>query len=358
MIRLLRRSFVLTALLLLPPTTAVDPDDIVLNEYQYCIKYFGYVQLDVELPDSVPDYNYNGTQLCPASFELYPGISGATLEICPPYSSDQDGMALSASLIFQPMDGQLDGPLDYLELTPTLITNGSVPPAHFEGNGIPATLAKDIHESDPLIPVWTINGTQAALTDYPDITDDNQGVYISCDYPGSNIYCGGYEDIHDAVTGGCWRSQSIPFNMQTAMNFTFRFDMNEATVEIWVESEYVTYLGNRTGANTQAYLKFSGGKQLPSVVDYDFWENSQSDYEVESGYMEERKDMKLEEDEAGMPILVNRTDSGEWYDSANGTFSTQKANGADKRLAELEWVHVLFLLGTILLSAISGQFVF
>ena len=341
------RSVLLTPLLLLPISSAqTDPEDLVLNEYMYCIKYFGYLQADVELPDTIPDYNYNGTELCPASFTVYPGISGATLEICPPtsnYGEDQ-ALALSASLTFHPSGGQLDGPIDYLELAPTLITNGSVPPSHFDvPNGVPATLAKDIHESEPAIPVWTINGTGASLTDYPNADDDSQGVYISCAYPGSNVYCGGYEDTHDEVTGGCFRDQQFAFNMRSNLSYTFRFDINEASVDIFTSAEYVTYLGNHTGGNTELNLRFYGTRQLPSVVDYDFWENSESDYEVESQYFEERQGMTLEEDERGLPVLVNRTESGEWYDSANGTYSVQSINGGGA--AGLRSMGVLGILG-------------
>ena len=336
-------------LLLLPFSNAIDAEDLVMNSYQYCIKYYGSLQADVELPDSVPDYNYNGTELCPASFTVYPGISGATLEICPPYTSyEVDGLALSASLSFHSTGGQLDGPIDVLSLEPTLITNGSVRPSHFEGGGIPAVLAKDIHESEPLVPVWTINGTAAALTESPAADDHTQGVYISCDYPSSNVYCGGYEDTHDTVTGGCWRQQDINFNMQADLNYTFRFDRNEASAEIWVAAEYVTYLGNRTGAATQLYLRFGGTRHLPSVVDYDFWENSESDYEVESQYFEERKGMDLEEDERGLPVLVNRTETAEWYDCANGTYAVQKINGGSRSIAvDLSAAAMLLALGIL-----------
>jgi hypothetical protein len=325
----LRTTILLTVFHLLQSSLADSSVDIVLNQYEYCIKYYGTVQAEIELPsESIPTYNYNGTILCP--LDIYtPYIAGATLNICPPYSSyPSDNLALQATLELRTAGYELSGAIDSLSLSPTLITNGSVPPSFFDvPNNIPAVLQKDIHESRQFLPVWTVNGTSAALTDYTDATDDTQGVYISCDYGSFNQYCGGYEDLHDAATGGCWRSQTIPFNMQSNLNYTFRFSASEASVDIWTEDEYVTYLGNRTGTNTKVYLRFGGTRQLPSVVDYDFWENSNSNYEVETAYIEKSTTLKFEEDEEGLPLFMNQTETGEWFDTANGTYSTQDING-------------------------------
>lgn len=334
---------ILTPLLpvLLSSRANAQNQDLVLNEYFYCIKYYGSVVADIDLPsDGIPTYNYDGTELCALNIRT-PYVGGATLEICPPDSSfDVNNLALTATLALHASGGELNGPIDNLELSPTLITNGSVPASVFENNGIPAVVTKDTEESTTYHPEWIINGTQASLSDYPDATDRTQSVYISCDYPSFNQYCGGYEDTHDTVTGGCWRDQSIWFNMQTPMNFTFRFDNVEATVDIWVESEYETAMGNRTGTNTQLHLEFSGNRRLPSVVDYDYWEESDSNYELEQEYLAVRQGLALREDEQGLPIIVNETETGEWYDSANGTFSTQSINGDGVRVAGLTslWV--------------------
>jgi hypothetical protein len=321
----------LPTLLSLTTAQTQDPSDLVLNEYQYCIKYFGTVEAVIDLPSSLPDYNYNGTILCPGSFST-PYISGATLEICPPLSDYGDPvyLALRATLTFRPRNTYLTGPIDILSLAPA-ITNGSVPISVFnDPQFTPAVLAKDTQESTRFSPVWTVNGTGASFLN-SDPTSSNQGVYISCDYEDTGIYCGGYEDQH-AANGGCFRSQQIDFNSPatTSLNYTYRFSAQEATVDLSILSEYITYLGRATGENTEINLKFSGTRGLPSVTDYDFWENSESDYEVEKTYYEERKGMQFDEDQEGLPLLVNRTESGEWYDSANGTYSVQSVNGVGR----------------------------
>ena len=349
----------IAALFLLHTVLAVDdPNDLVMNEYQYCIKYFGYVQADIDLPkDSIPTYNYNGTSLCPTSF--WTGyVSGATLEICPPTLNygEENALALTATLAFRTSGGELNGPIDNLSLSPS-VTNGSVPASFFNvPDANPGLLTKDLIKSEPYAPVWVINGTQASLTEYPDASDDSHGMYISCSYPGANIYCGGYEDTHDALTGGCWRAQSIAFNMHTPLNYTFRFARNEASVDIFTSSEYVTYLGNRTGGETHVYLQFSGTKQLPSVTAYDYWENSDVSYEVEAMYVAERKGMTIEDDGEGMPLLVNQTGGGEWYDSKNGTFSVQSINGGKGNDAggrmRVHWLGVV--LGIVMVFVLAG----
>ena len=304
--------------------------DEVYNRYNYCVKYYGSVSAELNLEGLVPQYNYNGTIRCPDIFDFPSATSylaGATLEICPPLSYTDDIPVLDVQLSFSDSSGVLSGPIDNLDLHGILITNGSVTEP-FENGGIPALLQFDPAQSEPFLPVWTVNGTEAALTEAPTESDNSMGVYFDCDYPGSRYYCGGYEDIHE---GGCWSRQSFYFNMRSRLNFTIRFSENEATFEIWAQQELLNYEGASTSNYTKAYLRFGGDRSLPSIVDYDFWEHSTSDYEVEQQFLSTRQDLEWTADENGMPLLSNDTDSGEWYDAGNGTFkaenSAQHANG-------------------------------
>jgi hypothetical protein len=334
------------------PTLALDTDDLILNEYMYCIKYYGSLSADIQLPESaIPAYNYNGTIRCPTSFRT-PYVSGATVMICPPDSGlEENNLALEVTLSYRSSGGQLDGPIDVVDFAPGFVTNGSVDPGLFEEDGVrgvPAVLARDMHRGSDTFPVWTINGTEKSLIEAPEEGDDDYRFYVSCAYEGSYVYCGGYEDNHVEGAGGCWRDQFIYLNMKTPLNYTFRFDNNEASVELWVESPYTTYMGNETGGYTSVYLRFEGDRHLPSIVDYDFWRGSESVYEVEEEFLAERSAMMVQGDEGGLVLLVNETGyggGGEWYDSANGTFSSQKINGAGGRGDVVGVGRVMLVLG-------------
>ena len=307
--------------------------DIILNQYQYCIRYFGSVSTEIVLPDAIPKRNYNDTVFCPRDM-LLPIVSGATLDICPPtdsLSSPNNPSSLSANLRLQYVSGQLDPPLDHLHLQPQLITNGSVS-GPFQNGGTPALIAFDAARTErDISPTWTINGTESSLIEEPDPDDRHQGVYLGCFYPGSRHYCGTSSDL-DMPDGGCWRAQQFLFNqVATALNFTFRFSNNEASVEIWASTEYSLPRrennGKGTGTNTSVYMVFGGDRKVPSVVDYDFWEMAESNYEVEVADAEMRKGMMLVKGVDGLPVLVNDTGrggGGEEFASGNGSYSVQQ----------------------------------
>jgi hypothetical protein len=328
----------LLAVLSLSQLTAAS--DIILNQYQYCIRFFGSVSAEIELPDAIPTRNYNDSITCPTQMRL-PAVSGATLDICPPtssLSSPDNPSTLSAELRLQAIAGQLDPPLDHLRLQPQLITNGSIS-GPFQNNGAPALIAFDeARTARDISPTWTINGTQASLIELPDVDDRSQGVYVGCFYKGSNYYCGTSSDL-DAPDGGCWRDQQFLFNQRaSAMNFTFRFSNNEASVEVWTSTEYFlprrdsgTVDGVGTGTNTSVYMIFGGNRNVPSVVDYDFWEMAEMDYEVEIANAEMRKGMVLVKGIDGLPVLMNDTGrggDGESYAAGNGSYSEQESGVA------------------------------
>jgi hypothetical protein len=332
----------LLAVLSLSPLTAAS--DIILNQYQYCIRFFGSVSAELELPDAIPPQNYNDSVTCPTQMRL-PTVSGATLDICPPtssLSSPDNPSTLSTELRLQAIAGQLDPPLDHLRLQPQLITNGSMS-GPFQNGGTPAMIAFDeARTARDVSPTWTINGTESSLIELPNADDRSQGVYLGCFYKDSNYYCGTSSDL-DASDGGCWRDQQFLFNQRaSALNFTFRFSNNEASVEIWASTEYFlprrdsgTVDGAGTGTNTSVYMIFGGNRNVPSVVDYDFWEMAEMDYEIETANEEMRKGMVLVKGSDALPVLMNDTargGNGESYAAGNGSYSEQE-NGVAAVLA-------------------------
>lgn len=329
----------------------VDAADYIPNVYSFCIKYYGSVSSEIELPDSIPQYNYNGSDSCPTPMR-FPVISGATLEICPPSGSTQtdDPTALSAELRLSHTSGELTDPVDNLRLAPFLIINGSVP-GPFDNNGRPAILAHDAaREQSSFVPVWTINGTEASLIDSPGERDHTQGVYFGCRYNKSPYYCGSYEDLHEPPPGGCWSSQMFNFNMRNPLNFTIRFSDNEASAEIWATSPYVLYTGEETGSETTAYISFGGNREVPSVVDYDFWTNSESNYEIETDNAQRRAGMKLEMGADDLPVLVDDTETGESFAAGNGTFSSLGSRGMSSFKAGQEFWAIIALASAIVLG--------
>jgi len=298
-------------------------DDIVLNQFEYCIRYFGSVSASLTLPkDGVPQYNYNGTIRCPTEWS-FPTIKGATLELCPPssasYDKPSDGIAIAATLSFRgQISEELDRPIDALVLRDLLITNGSVQ-GPFSSNGKPAVLEPgQAPISSELLPTWTINGTQDALID---TGDHKAGFDLDC----NNLqgkqkyqYCGFAQDEDD---GGCWTHQAFSFSMKTPLNFTILFNNHEADVWINVTNPY-----NNSALTTAVEIKFGGTRDLPSVVDYDFWTNSEQVYEV---YKNEESKMEFQPDKNKMPVFWNNTRSGEWYATVNQTYS--QTSGATAR---------------------------
>ena len=313
--------------------------DEVYDRYSYCTRWYGSVRGSIDLEDVVQENNYNGTIFCPDSYDFpsaTTALAGAIMDVCPPLSYIDDTNAIEVRLSFSDASSVLSGPIDNLDLENILITNGSVTHA-FENNALPALLQPDPQRSTRFIPSWVVNGTQYALSQAPDEDDDSMGVYLDCDYEGSYGYCGGYEDIHD---GGCWSRQSFVFNMRSHLNFTIRFSDSQASFEIWAAQELYN-AQQPTGKNAKAYISFEGTRQLPSIVDYQFWENSpQTDYEHEQAFLSTRQFLKWVADEKGMPLLLNNTKNGEWFDAGNGTFKAE--NGADSIVSRLGSVPTAF----------------
>jgi hypothetical protein len=296
---------------------------IVLNQYQYCVVYFGSVTADLTLPEqAVPDLNYNGTIPCPRSWD-FAREAGATLRLCPPssalwYDEHTDGMAVEATLSLRGQVAvQLDLPVDALRLRNILVTNGSTP-GPFTKGGVPAVLARDAGRSSAVATTWAIQGTERALID----TGDRPGVYFSClhmsrDQRGAK-YCGVGQD---ASQGGCFTEQTFRWGLDRAnsLNFTIRFSPVEAEVVIATSNQY-----NGSAFNSTANLMFSGKTDLPGVADDDFWGNSETSYEV---YADEANDILLVPDDKGMPVFQNMTRSAEWYAAGNQTYSTKNTAG-------------------------------
>jgi hypothetical protein len=313
-----------------------------LNQYQYCIRYFGSVKAKLELPkEAVPEFNYNGTIRCPTSWD-FPTIEGATLQLCPPFNGlytdeAKDHIAMDATLSFRgQIAQQLNRPVDALRLVNLLITNGTVP-GPFTKNGKPAVLARDDAASNLVTTTWTINGTEGAIID----PSTRPGVYFSCGNLPESQRFGAYCGVGQDSDGGCFHDLRMVFNMSTPMNFSMRFSPSQASVDMTGRNPY-----NRSDFESFATVRFEGNTQLPSVVDYDFWRNSESVYEV---YQSEQNRIRLVPDDNGFPVFQNLTSSGEWYATANQTY---KANGGARSVAMMNtallagvFVAVLMLLG-------------
>jgi hypothetical protein len=168
-------------------------------------------------------------------------------------------------------------------------------------------------------PTWTINGTQKALTGDPKSYSTKQGAYFNCDdfhMQNEYSYCGYYQGTNQ---NGCWTRQYFPFSMETpVMNYTIRFSNNEASIEIYAESEF-----NETDGNTQARIDFGAIRQMPSVVDNEFWNHyDRSSYEIVKAQYDLNR-VQFVPDQANMPVCMNQTESGEWYATVNATFSQE-----------------------------------
>lgn len=320
-------SFLLLPLLLSYPT--VRADEIILNQYQYCIKYFGSVRAELTLPEEVLDKNYNNTIRCPTDWS-FPTERGATLTLCPPSSSlwndDSDGITLEAKLEFYgDRTGVLSRPLDAVTLRNLLITNGSVP-GPFTNGGKPAVIVEGPARSTTYIPAWTINGTEKSMIDNPTNTSRREGFYLSCNNLSEKQrfgqYCGFAQD-EDA--DGCWISQTYVWSMTGpgAVNYTIRFSDVEASVEFFTRQEHFRSSdGEGTGFFDEAYVVFGGGRALPSIVDYAYWQNSMTDYETEKAAL---NDFHLRADDQRFPVFVNMSERAETYSTRNGTYTGRSA---------------------------------
>jgi hypothetical protein len=291
------------------------------NSDHYCITYFGTIQGSVTLPAGpIPARNYNGTTACPL-FWQFPAAPGATLVLCPAGTGDDywakpgDALAVSAALNLRGDESEvLSRPLDDVYLQNLLITNGSVA-GPFTAGAQPAVLARDGARSTPAVPAWVINGTQAAeIYETP-----NQGVYFNCANlaPGQRYqYCGNFDDTH---SGGCWSEYHFTWNMTQPLNFSIEFTSTSATMEISSANDY-----NSTGHNILASLHFQGSTAIPPVADTAFWSNS---FVNATQYQQHANAFQLVPDQEGLPLFLNGTKSGEWYDTANQTYSARSGSG-------------------------------
>jgi hypothetical protein len=284
------------------------------------VTYFGGVGAELIMPDTdnTPQRNWNDTEYCPNWWTFWPR-SGAVFQLCPylvsgPYEI-QEASAMSVDLSFNPDD--LDrNPLTSADLSNIFITNGSVR-GPFAYDVTPAVIS--LEESENTEPVlystWSVNGTQEAfLTNDPSATS-----YVSFDCSkaygdDSGGYCGTF---YDRQQGGCWSMQKFSLHNQTTTNFSVRFNNDLATVDIWTVQPWIDKNGTDLG-DIQVHVKFSGKRDLPSITEYSFWENSDTTYEVGQTLV---NDIELREDSARMPLFYNDTKSKEWYSSGNGTYS-------------------------------------
>lgn len=318
-----RRSWtsVLASALLLQTAAA----ETILNQYKYCIKYFGGMRAELDLPRGAVDKNYNGTVTCPLSWS-FPAERGATLTICPIssayFSEPSDGITIEVDLSFEPRGGELNRPIDGVSLRDLLITNGSVP-GPFTAGGVPAVLAQDPARSTEFLPVWTINGTEQSLINDKTNKSRGEGFYLSCNnFDRSKLtkYCGFFQDSQE---DGCWVDTTFKWTMEGPgrVNYTIRFSDSSASVEFWTRQEHFrTSDGSPTGFADEAYFVFGGDRDLPSVVDYDYWTNAFSDYETEKAAL---NDFHFQADDQGFPVFVNRSTRAETYSARNGTYTNR-----------------------------------
>lgn len=345
--RAVRTTFCIPALSTL--VLAQDPD---IDASKFCVKFFGDISAEVLVGEGWRGRNHDGTVQCPDRW-AFPSMRGAMMTLCPPSpdgSSDSSlsdspstpGLAMVATLEFHAITGTFARPIDFFRLANFPITNGSVPGPWDKEGGAPAVLAPQAQEPGQSGPEWTINGTEKALLPTTAGVPDLE-LYLNCtDLAPSqrDQYCGTREDTE---AGGCWQGQWFGrFSGSAPVNFTVRFSSGEGSALVYVDA--ASKLGNGTdmGAST-AIVRFEGGRELPSVVDYDFWRNSEADYEREAANINE---MGFAPDHVGMPLFINRTQSREWYDTANGTFFVHDSGaglrkGPDMGLLAISLVAVL-----------------
>jgi hypothetical protein len=299
--------------------------ETVLNQYQYCIKYFGAIKADLDLPRGAVNKNYNGTITCPLDWS-FPTERGATLTICPTssngFSEPSDGITIDIELSFQPKTGELSRPIDGASMRDLLVTNGTVK-GPFTNGGTPAILAEDPERSTQFVPVWTINGTEQSMINNKNNKTRGEGFYLSCNnFDRSKLtkYCGFFQDTQE---DGCWVDTTFQWTMEGPgrVNYSIRFSDSTASVEFWTRQEHFrTSDGSPTGFFEEAYFVFGGDRNLPSVVDYDYWTNSFSDYETEK---ENLNDFHFQADDQRFPVFVNKSTRAEMYSTRNGTYTNR-----------------------------------
>lgn len=319
------------------------------NEQQYCVSYFGNIGAELTVPrgDGAPLRNWNGTETCTDWWKFSPR-SGAVLQLCPYSYGDpdaiQDATAMSVELRFGP-EKYYRNPLRVITFSRIFITNGSVsgPFAGYDIKPAAIQLQESEKTEDVIVSKWAVNGTQESLLSGG--RDSSDSVSLDCSEAygeDSGGYCGTYEDRHQ---GGCWSSQQFHLHNQTATNFSVQFDDSVGTVDIWTAQPWTAINGTDFG-DINVHVSFSGKRHLPSISEDEFWDNMDL-YSYEAAQILVNN-IKLKEDEAGMPLFYNNTDSEEWYAAANGTYSN------DSSITSLQGMGIRCLLvsiGLILLGA-------
>jgi hypothetical protein len=343
----MRLSTTFAAAFLLSVAEIQAASNVVISEYKYCIRYFGSVRAELDVPNIIPTFNYNGTIRCPRSWR-FPTVSGVTLTLCPPneygesWNKRTDGVAITALLSLQGRTGGLlDLPIDNILLDRLLVTNGSVS-GPFSNSGKPAVLAEDVERTrkGTGLPVWTINGTQSSIIGWPE-KKSKAGIYFSCTNMEEKDKFGNYCGVsYDDYGAGCWNNHAFSFSMQSPLNYTIRFDNHTASVEMWAENEFAPN-GTSTGSFTKVFVVFGGLRDLPSVTNFDFWKNSEQNYEVEKS---ELRDFSFIADEKRMPVFVNNSDTSVWFSTANNTFSANTNAAGRPETGVLIWLAVVSLV--------------
>lgn len=322
-----------------------DPSTILLaNRASVAISYFGSITAEVFLASTVSETNFNGTIVCPrewdlgtldgAHLRLYPGVIDSFDDTPYPGLEEGGGLAMRAELLANRWNGGMSYNIDGVNMRDILITNGSTL-GPFMNSGTPAILAPDPEKlaNNPWFsfPVWTINGTQSAFVVAP---KSPESIFLNCGNSRHRGYCGYFQDTK---RNGCWYGQDFDFGVdEQPSNFSIRFSNNEATFDMWVESEF-----NSTGVNSVAHIVFKGNRHLPSITDYDFWRRSPLNYELAREYV---NDMKLEADESNMPVFRNDTSTQDWWATVNGTFHFESGAAKDGG-SWVVWVFTLACVG-------------
>lgn len=325
------------------------------NYYDYCIKYYGTVSADIDVADVVPEKSWNGNRTCPRRWELASG-GGASLKLCPPvlewYGNDgMDAAAINVELVYNPGRGENDLDITYFTFRNMLVTNGTAS-GPFLNDGKPAILLKGEDQDESSWPIWRINGTEKSLVHCPKAEKcsvDGGIARLSCWTQRDNApwfqYCGFAEDSDKLA---CWDQEEIGWNMHWPMNFSIGFDDYKAKIQLWARSKTPRYpeAGNRSFSTT--YLEFVGRREVPSVAEYKFWNNTDMGYESETAKYEKSRKMGVVPDGQGYPLFVNRSGNGEWYALVNQTFSDSGGVMVERRISGLAGTFAFCVLWMVL----------
>lgn len=298
-------------------TTALAADFPPLNAADYCVTYFGGIAADLTIPDRSPNKNYNGTASCPPWWRFH--ADGAKLRICPPTTPEEgnvgEAQMLDIELYYASNGNRVNGddeygPITAARLSGLFITNDSATGPFGEGLQ-PAKIELQKSDAETINPAWSVNGTQESFL------DDYAQLWLSFDCQDVDQeqfgYCGNYYDRH---WGGCWSAQSFELGEGKPVNYSVRFEDEEAELEIWIARPWIDINGTDLG-EIAVKAHFAGDRELPSITEYDFWENSETSYE---GAKDDVNDIKLKQDATGMPMFFNETAGSEWYSAGNGTY--------------------------------------